>query len=187
VYLLSVHPSIHLSTSLQLTSTIGTNSPNITSTVMRSLKIYMCHFFLLILFFASSSLLHHFIFPSSFALLHERLDSHTNIGIRRLRTNERTEERTNERTEERTNERKNERTNERTPSLPLSTFVVFSLKFFFDVRSATTMTATITKTMMTMTTCPLLYITHQGCLKIFECEKQREPLAIFFFLHSSCP
>jgi hypothetical protein len=53
-------------------------------------------------------------------------------------------------------------------------------RFIFDFRSATTMTTTITKTMMAMTTRPLLYIAQKGCHKNFKYDKQRETLDFFF-------
>jgi hypothetical protein len=49
------------------------------------------------------------------------------------------------------------------------------------------MATTITKTMTTMTTRPLLYIAQKGCFKKFKYEKQGETLEFFFFVHSPHP
>jgi hypothetical protein len=57
----------------------------------------------------------------------------------------------------------------------------------FDLRSATTMTTTVTMMMTTMTARPLLYITTKGCFENFKYEKQGETLEIFFFVHSPHP
>jgi hypothetical protein len=51
--------------------------------------------------------------------------------------------------------------------LPWLTIAFYITHLSFDVRSATTMTTTITMTKITMTTRSLLYIAHKGCFKIF--------------------
>jgi hypothetical protein len=86
----------------------------------------------------------------------------------------------NEHTNKRENERKRTNNYSSLISASANLLAYHDQHFYFDFESATTVTKTMTKSMTTITTCPLLYIGQKGYFEIFKYEKQGKPLNFFF-------